>query len=87
MKERVITAFWHRGRKAYLPWMASEIARRLGVSEDEAFAAIYGLVRRGLAVGRRTADRKSTGEFELTREGREVADKIRAAQIKLRTAA
>lgn len=71
MNEKLLRAFFHRGRKKFLPWLNHELARRVDADPIEVERALRMLSRQGLVYGKqasREVDARSA--FELTSLGR-----------------
>lgn len=79
MKERILTAFWHKGRQAFVPWLAHEIARRVGRYEDDVQPELRGLLASGLARTKPTHLKNGGQVWELTPTGQVEARAIIAA--------
>lgn len=73
MKERLLTAFYHRGRKQFVPWTFGELCNRIKRAPDDVATELRGLNKTGLAVV------KSEG-WQLTQAGMIEARAIMAAQ-------
>lgn len=73
MKERLLTAFFHRGRKQFVPWTMAELCNRIKRAPDDVATELRGLNQTGLAVV------KSEG-WQLTQAGMIEARAIMAAQ-------
>lgn len=86
MKERLLTAFFHRGRKQFVPWLASELSRRVKRSPDDVDVELRGLDLTGMARSRATDGHSQTSTWELTQAGMIEARAIMAAAEVVRSA-
>ena len=81
MKERVLKAFWHRTRKAFVPWTPSELARRTGLQIPAVIETLHSFYKSGLAQARTTT--KGAGDestWHLTEAGKAIALSIITAE-------
>lgn len=78
MKERLLCAFYHKGRKQYVPWTFPELCNRVNRMPDDVATELRGLQQTGLATV------KSHG-WQLTQTGMIEARAIRAAQDMVRS--
>lgn len=79
MKERVLKAFFHRGRKAFVPWTVDEIARRVQERPDSVFSAMIELNRNGLANSMKS-HHGGIQSWHLTEAGKAIALSIITAE-------
>ena len=79
MKERVLKAFFHRGRKAFVPWTVEEIARRVKERSDKVSAVMMELNRSGLAGSMKT-HQVGIHSWHLTEAGKAIALSIITAE-------
>lgn len=86
MKERLLVAFFHRGRKRFVPWLGVELAKRLNRPQDDVDAELRGLSATGMARSSNTHGRLGTSTWELTQAGMIEARAIMAAQEVVRSA-
>jgi hypothetical protein len=49
--ESVLSVFWHRSRKRFVPLTSVDIARRAGISKDQATGRARNLVKQGMMRG------------------------------------
>lgn len=73
MKERLLCAFYHKGRKQFVPWTMAELCNRIKRAPDDVATELRGLNQTGLAVV------KAEG-WQLTQAGMIEARAIMAAQ-------
>lgn len=85
MSEQVLKAFYHTSRRACLPWTASELARRTGMSLDEVGPILKGLAIRGLVSAAKHGQTANPTAWELTESGKVQARAIVAAEIMARS--
>jgi hypothetical protein len=81
MNPKVLKAFFHKGRKTFVPWMAFELARKTDMTTDEILPSLRGLSQLGYAKARKTGkevDSKST--WELTALGKAEAMQLLVAE-------
>lgn len=81
MKERVLKAFWSKGRKAWLPCTVEDICNRAGCDKFEASTELNRLAQLGLAFsdsGSKAAHKLST--WRITEVGKIEARAIIAAE-------
>ena len=86
MNPKVLKAFFHKGRKTFVPWMAFELARKTDMTIDETLFGLRGLSQLGYAKARKTGkevDSKST--WELTALGKAEAMQLLVAEEFIRT--
>lgn len=86
MKERILKAFYHRSRREFTPWLASELAKRTGYDLDEVNAQLGGLARSGHTKPQHIERRGGTTIWELTTMGKAEARLIVAANALARMA-
>lgn len=86
MKERLMTAFYHRGRKQFVPWLASELSRRVKRDPDAVDIELRGLAATGMARSRATDGKFQTATWELTQAGMIEARAVMAAAEVVRSA-
>jgi hypothetical protein len=79
MKERLMKAFYHKGRKAFVPWTSEELARRCSASPNSIQAMLFTLGRSGLATALPT-HAKGLYSWALTETGKLEARAILAAE-------
>lgn len=79
MKERILKAFWHRGRKAFVPWTTQELATRAKLPHDKISVAMGSLVLSGLAVSQKT-HMAGFQTWHLTEAGKVAASNIITAE-------
>lgn len=81
MKNRILKAFWHRGRKKFLPWTLNEIAKRSDMYPDQTLDALRGLAVAGLAQSKSTTrGKRSDATWQLTPAGQAEAANIITAE-------
>ncbi len=83
MHPKLLKAFWHRGRKTFVPWMAFELARKLDMPQDQVVTGLRGLAAIGYAKSRK-AERDAEGRstWSLTELGKaEAENMIRAEEL------
>ena len=80
MKEHILKAFWHKTRKAFLPWTTQEIARRVNAYPEIASIELRGLAGCGLVVGKRPNHASEATTWNLTEAGKIEARAILAAE-------
>jgi predicted ArsR family transcriptional regulator len=72
--ESVLSVFWHRSRRRFVPLTCGDIARRAGISKDQAKGRAGNLVKQGLMrrelVGRPA---ENVHIFDLTDRGKAAA--------------
>ena len=86
MKERLLAAFWHKGRKAFVPWMPLELANRIKRPPELVEIELRGLAGSGLARSQNIAGARGQTTWELTTAGKIEARAIIAAQDIVRSA-
>jgi hypothetical protein len=86
MKEKILRAFYHKSRREFTPWLATEIAKRTGFPPDEVNAHLGGLARSGHTKPHNLERRGGTTIWELTALGKIEAGAIIAAQAVARLA-
>lgn len=69
---RVIHSMWHKGRKAFLPWMKEEIMRRANVTPEQITEAVRsGMIRSTKSQSNRAQrNTMSRAIYEITDKGR-----------------
>ena len=83
MNIKLLKAFYHRGRKTFVPWLSSELARKMNEPHDEIIIGLRHLAQIGYARARR-AERDAEGRstWSLTELGKAEAEQIiRADEI------
>ena len=70
----ILNAFWHKGVKDWRPWLAAEIARRVGDRPDATAARLTIMARSGVvALDKITASKNTTadtiGSWRITDKG------------------
>lgn len=73
MRERILKAFFHRTRRAFVPWTPLEIARRTKEPLHVIDAALVGLAVSGLAASIKAQNRHDHGTWHLTEAGKAIA--------------
>lgn len=82
MKEQILKAFWHRGRKTFVPWLATELANRTKLDQEIVIATLKSLAYDGLAKSRKIDAHGGTNTWTLTTTGKEeAAFLLRAEEI------
>lgn len=79
MKERVLKAFFHKGRKMFVPWTVDEIARRVKERPDHVSTAMIELNRNGLANSMKS-HHAGIQSWHLTEAGKAIALSIITAE-------
>lgn len=86
MKERLLMAFYHRGRAKFVPWLCAELSRRVKRSPDEVEIELRGLALTGMAKSKPVDGHRGTATWELTQAGMIEARAIMAAAEVVRSA-
>lgn len=86
MKERVMVAFYHKGRKQFVPWLLAELARKMNRDPDLILIDLKGLAQDGLAKSNRILRSNTTHcTWELTKAGQDEATSILLAEEMVRS--
>lgn len=87
MKGDLMTAFYHRGRKAYVSWTTEEIARRVNGDMVEVGQALRGMARAGLMTANNIGVHGThVSAWTLTPKGEKAARTLREAAEVVRSA-
>lgn len=80
MKEQILKAFYHKGRKAFVPWLASELATRTNQDQDAVLSALRGFAYEGFANAYKVDGHKGLSVWALTSLGKSKAKEIMRAE-------
>ncbi len=83
MTERIIKAFYHRGRRLPLPWTVAELSRRTGIAPEALGNLLTGLSAKGMASGLHSGNHPTT--WELTPQGKDTLRRIMEAEAMARS--
>jgi DNA-binding MarR family transcriptional regulator len=72
---RILTAFWHRGRRDFVEWTAAEIADRCQYDHGVTEKRISIMAQRGLVDGK-TLPMGGLKGWRLTRDGQDIASAV-----------
>lgn len=86
MTERVLKAFWHRGRRMAVAWTTAELERRTGLCFERLNVELRTLSRKGWATGHKANHRYDRATWELTPAGKAEAEQIIRAEAIARSA-
>lgn len=82
MNSKILKAFFHRGRKKFVPWLAEEIARKLDMDVDDVNTGLRSLAAESLAKSRKAEGHGTRPTWELTTLGKaEAENMLRAEEI------
>jgi hypothetical protein len=80
-----MVAFYHKGRKKFVPWLALELARKMNRDPDLVVNDLKGLAQDGLAKSNRIMRGNTTfSTWELTKAGQDEALQIIRAEEMVR---
>lgn len=68
----ILNAFYHRGRKAFLPMTSADLGRKMGVSPEKAGRAVKAVMDTGHAIVTVGRCGNTPVIYELTQSGRNV---------------
>lgn len=81
MKEHTLKAFYHKGRKKFVPWLAIELARKMNRDPDLVINDLKALGQDGLSKSNRIMrGNTSYSTWELTKAGEAEATSIMLAE-------
>ena len=83
MTERIVKAFYHRGRRLPLPWTVAELERRTGIDAEQLANALIGLSIKGIARG--VVSKRQPTTWELTGQGKIILRRIMEAEALARS--
>ena len=85
MIERVLKAFWHKGRRTTVAWTSLELERRTGLDWDDLQGQLQALAQKGWARGFKPSNRADRSTWELTPAGKAQAEQIIRAEALARS--
>ena len=81
----ILKAFYHKGRRQFVPLLAREIAVKTGRGEDQVIAELRGLTRAGLVAFARVPHASKLHSWHLTPSGQAKAMEIIHAEAMMRS--
>jgi DNA-binding MarR family transcriptional regulator len=85
MRNEILKAFHHKGRKKFVPWLVSELARKMKRDPDLVINALKGLAQEGMAKSAKAMRGHDRSIWELTKAGQAEATSIMLAEEMVRS--